>query len=129
MEQTKDSIVYVWAAPSTTEALLNVCRRSLFYLTSIGAVLYFFFGVLKISSESIPLYIPICTVVGIAFAISLEYKWEQLKKCTLKLLRSIGTWLAVMIPNSEANSPVLPLYNVSHPPEPPPPRFQVRGPS
>lgn len=108
---------------------MNTRRRSLFYLASIGAVLYFFFGVLKISSDSIPLYIPVCTVVGIALAISLEYKGGQLKSSTLKLLRSMGTWLAVMIPNSEPNSPVLPLYNVSHPPEPPPPRSQVRDPS
>ena len=112
--------------PCTTGSLLNVCRRNLLYLASIGAVLYFFFGILEISSESIPIYIPICTVVGVALAISLEYKWEQLKHSIRMFLRCIGTWLAGVTPNSEVDSLVLPLYNVRHPPEPPPPRSQTR---
>ena len=80
---------------------------------------------LNISSVSIHLYIPICTDLGIFLGIGLEYSWWKLKDKIRAFLSSLGTWLAQMRPNSEANSPVLPLYSIPRPLDPPPPAIQA----
>ena len=59
------------------------------FTASIGAVFWFLSVVLKITSEWMPIYIPICVDLGIFLGVSISHIWSQSRDYIRRLLYSI----------------------------------------
>jgi hypothetical protein len=99
-------------------------RHSFLYLISIGAVFGFLFHVLNIKSDSIPLYIPICTDLGIFLGVGLRHVSTRCQKTVQTYLRATLAFISYAT-RYNREPPLLPLHDINPPQSAP--QAQVNG--
>lgn len=72
------TFAFVLSFVEETEAFV---KQGLLYLSSIVFMLFVFVAVLRINSDTIPSYLPICTNLGIYLGVGLEHlcsRWKEI---------------------------------------------------
>lgn len=142
MKLIGDRMYSAWIIATAIFVFLNMewnktfVIHSFLYLASSGTVIWFFCAVLKINPDTIPLYIPLCTDLGLLLGIGIDHLWSSWQA-------SAGKWVAILQSSIvhvwsaegriEGELPLLPVRSTDpaqppplshdddeHPPEPPP---------
>ena len=99
MYKTKAFILYVTMC--ATGSSLIVGRHILYYTASISVVFAFFSKVLKSTSETMSMYIPILTDLGIFLGIAVAHVWSISQERLRRFSHTILDWILHVMHNFE----------------------------
>ena len=101
MYKTKAFILYVTMC--ATGSSLIIGRHILYYTASISVVFAFFSKVLKSTSETMSIYIPIFTDLGIFLGIAVAHVWSISQERLRRFSHTILDWILHVMHNFEGS--------------------------